>query len=98
MALNPHRKNEYFAVLANGQVHIRASAFCEQDIVQVLSHYPHIEVISSEVTKYSQTVSSTVGVPKKARRSEFLKGIATSVAGGVASAAFTAVFGACTVM
>ncbi|KAK7972552.1 hypothetical protein PG988_006686 [Apiospora saccharicola] len=98
VAMNPYRGNEYFVVLANVEVHIRASAIVERDVVNVLEAYPNMEVISSTLVTRDTTVGTQVGLPKQARRREFLRGIATSVAGGAASALVTAAFGACNVM
>lgn len=96
--MNPYRGNEYFVVLANQEVHIRASAVVERDVVKVLEAYPSLEVISSTVVKRNTTISTSVGLPKQTRRSEFLQGITRSVASAATTAILTAAFGACTVM
>ncbi|KAK8043760.1 hypothetical protein PG994_012598 [Apiospora phragmitis] len=59
--MNPYRGNEYFVVLANAEVHIRASALVETDVVRVLEAYPNMEVISSTPVKRGTTVSTSSG-------------------------------------
>ncbi|CAN8098071.1 unnamed protein product [Discula destructiva] len=64
IALNPYRKNEYFVVLSNGQVHIQASSICVRDVAEVLAQYPNINITSSEEATFST-------VTKPARLSAF---------------------------
>ena len=82
--MTQYRGDEYFVVLANQEVHVRASAVVERDVVEVLEAYLKLEVISSIVVKRDTTISTNVGLPKQARRSEFLQGIAGTVASAVA--------------
>ena len=97
--MNPHRKNEFFVALADGKVHIRASAICEEDIVKVLSDYSELQVISSEVSNFSHKVTVDSGVPQQYRKRQFLQGIANSVVGGGTNALVTpALTAMCTVM
>jgi len=91
--------DEYFVMLADGQVHIKASAILERHIQTVFADKPELQVITSAVARHNTQVSrTTVAIPQHARRNEFLKGIATSVGEGLAGVAISAVFGACTVM
>jgi hypothetical protein len=98
VAMNPYRRDEYFVVLANGQVHIKASAVLERDVETILGDYPNLEVITSTVVRRNTEVSSTSGLPPQARRKEFLKAIGASVGNGIVGAGISAIFGACTVM
>lgn len=86
VAMNPHRQNEYFIALADGRVHIRASAICEADVVHILSAYDQLEVISSDVSSFSHHVTSQPAIPQRARKRAFLQGLAQNVGGGIASA------------
>lgn len=97
--MNPHRKNEFFIALANNTVHIRASAVCEEDVVDILSKYESLTVISSEVVSSSKQVSKQRGIAgmQSSSRKQFLKQIAMNAAGGAASALVSAVIG-CNVM
>ncbi|KAK0619633.1 hypothetical protein B0T14DRAFT_566463 [Immersiella caudata] len=98
VAMNPYRRDEYFVVLANSQVHIKASAVLERHVETVLADYPSLEVITSTVVKRNTEVSSTSGLPPQARRKEFLRAIGASVGNGIVGAGISAIFGACTVM
>ncbi|KAF3393899.1 hypothetical protein F1880_005227 [Penicillium rolfsii] len=82
VALNPYRANEFFVALADGIVHIRASALVEKHVLDVLDQYPNLTVVTSDVIKYSRTLSGDQGLPTKSRTKDFLKFIATNVAGG----------------
>ncbi|KAJ5678995.1 hypothetical protein N7462_007239 [Penicillium macrosclerotiorum] len=94
-ALNPYRANEFFVALADGIVHIRASALVESHVLGILEQYPNLTVVTSDIVKHSQ--HSSQGFPPKSRRKEFVKFIAKNVAGGVISSAVAATF-SCTVM
>lgn len=96
--MNPYRGNEYFVMLANGQVHINASAVLERHVATVLSDKSELQVIASTVVRRNREVKSNPMIPQQSRRGEFLKGIAASVGEGLVSVAISAVFGACTVM
>ncbi|KAJ9609645.1 hypothetical protein H2200_005973 [Cladophialophora chaetospira] len=99
VAMKPHRENEYFIALADGRVHIRASAICEADVVHILSTYDQLEVISSEVSNFSHRVVSQPSIPQRARKREFLNGLVQNVGGGIVSAIVTTVLTAsCCVM
>jgi hypothetical protein len=99
VAMNPHRRNEFFVALANNTVHIRASAVCVEDVVDVLSRYDELTVISSEVVPSSRQVSTQRGIAglRNSSRREFLRQIATSAIGGITAAVVSAVVG-CSVM
>lgn len=96
-ALNPYRANEFFVALADGIVHIRASALVEKHVLDVLAQYPGLTVVTSDVIRYNRTVSGDQGLPTKSRTKEFLKFVAKNAAGGVISSAVAATF-SCTVM
>ncbi len=96
--MNPHRENEFFIALTNGKVHIQASAVCEADVVDVLSAYDELEIITSDVSNFTH-VTAAPKIPQKARKRAFLQGIAKAAAGGTANAIVTAILtAACTVM
>ncbi|CAI7572260.1 unnamed protein product [Penicillium pancosmium] len=97
VCLNPYRSNEFFIALADGVVHIRASALAERHVLDILSDYSSIQVITSNVTKSSQSLSSKLGLSSSTRTKEFTKFIAKEVAGGIISTAIAATF-SCTVM
>ncbi|CAI7654582.1 unnamed protein product [Penicillium manginii] len=98
VCLNPYRSNEFFIALADGVVHIRASALAERDVLNILSDYPSIQVITSSVTKSSKSLSAKLGLGSSARTKEFTKFMAKQVASGVVSTAIAATFSGCTVM
>ncbi|KPI40290.1 uncharacterized protein AB675_7587 [Cyphellophora attinorum] len=99
VALNPYRRNEFFVALANNQVHIRASALCEAHVVEVLSDYPQLDVITTELSNFSNNVAPTPQIPQTHRRKEYLQGIAKAAGGGVGTAvATTAMTMMCEVM
>jgi hypothetical protein len=79
-------------------VHIRASALAERDVLNILSDYPSIQVITSSVTKSSKSLSAKLGLGSSARTKEFTKFMAKQVASGVVSTAIAATFSGCTVM
>ncbi|KAJ5911479.1 uncharacterized protein N7473_000782 [Penicillium subrubescens] len=97
VALNPYRANEFFVALADGIVHIRASALVEKHVLDILGQYPNLTVVTSDVIKCSRSVSGDQGLPTKYRTKDFMKFIAKNVAGGVISSAVAATF-SCTVM
>jgi hypothetical protein len=70
----------------------------ERDVAGVLEAYPSLEVITSTIVKNNTTVSTSVGLPQKTKRKEFLQGIAKSVASAAVTTLITAAFGACTVL
>ncbi|OOQ84805.1 hypothetical protein PEBR_28936 [Penicillium brasilianum] len=96
-ALNPYRANEFFVALADGIVHIRASALVEKHVLDVLAQYPNLMVVTSDVIKYTRTISGDQGFLTKSRTKDVVKFIAKNVAGGVISSAVAATF-SCTVM
>lgn len=96
-ALNRYRGNEFFVALADGIVHIRASALVEKHVLDILAQYPSLTVVTSDVIRYNRTVSGDQGLPAKSRTKGFLKSMAKDVAGGVISSAVAATF-SCTVM
>ena len=97
--MNPHRQNEFFVALTNSKVHIRASAICEADVVDVLSAYEELEIVTSDVSNFTHHVTAAPQLPQRARKRAFLKEIAKSVAGSTAGAIVTAVLiASCTVM
>ncbi|CZS77645.1 unnamed protein product [Fusarium graminearum] len=85
VAMNPNRKNEFFLALADNTIHVQASAICEADIVDVLSAYEELEIITSHVSNFSHNLTEKPKLPQSARKGAFLKGIATSVGKGVLS-------------
>lgn len=96
-ALNPYRANEFFVALADGIVHIRASALVEKHVLDVLAQYPRLTVVTSDVIRHNRTVSNDQGLPTTSRTKEFLKFVAKNAAGGVISSAVAATF-SCSVM
>ncbi|EKJ79250.1 hypothetical protein FPSE_00561 [Fusarium pseudograminearum CS3096] len=99
VAMNPNRKNEFFLALADNTIHVQASAICEADIVDVLSAYEELEIITSHVSNFSHNLTEKPKLPQSARKGAFLKGIATSVGKGVlTSIVTTALTASCSVM
>ncbi|QPC67742.1 hypothetical protein HYE67_009973 [Fusarium culmorum] len=99
IAMNPNRKNEFFLALADNTIHVRASAICEADIVDMLSAYEELEIITSHVSNFSHNLTEKPKLPQSARKGAFLKGIATSVGKGVlTSIVTTALTASCSVM
>lgn len=97
VALNPYRANEFFVALADGIVHIWASALVEKHLLNILGQYPNLTVVTSDVIRSSRNVSGDQGLPSKSRTKDFMKFIAKNVAGGVISSAVAATF-SCSVM
>jgi len=98
VALNPYRRNEFFIALADGIVHIRASALAERHVLDVLRDYSNIQVKTSSVTRRKQSLASKLGFSSSQDETkEFTKFIMKEVAGGIISTAIAATF-SCTVM
>lgn len=98
VALNPYRRNEFFIALADGIVHIRASALAERHVLDVLRDYSNIQVRTSSVTRRKQSLASKLGFSSSQDETkEFTKFIMKEVAGGIISTAIAATF-SCTVM
>ncbi|OQE27490.1 hypothetical protein PENSTE_c004G00073 [Penicillium steckii] len=98
VALNPYRRNEFFIALADGIVHIRASALAEKHVLNVLRDYSNIQVKTSSVTHRKQSLASRLGFSSsRDETKEFTQFIMKEVAGGIISTAIAATF-SCTVM
>jgi hypothetical protein len=102
VALNPHRKNEYFLALAEGTVHIRASSIRRDDIEKILQD-SGIKVVSSSSSEVARPAEPPVRdrdierIPAAARSRGFLRELAASAGGGIIAGIVMAVV-SCTVM
>jgi hypothetical protein len=68
-------------------------------VAEVLSDYPQLDVITTELAKFSNNVAPTPQIPQSHRRKEFLQSIAKAAGGGVGTAvATTAMTMMCEVM
>ena len=75
--MHPCRGNEYFVVLANKKVHIRALAVVERDVEKVLKAYPEMRVITSTLVRRDYKVTAERAWPSQKRRKRFLETLQT---------------------
>ncbi len=98
VAMIPHRANKFFIALAQDVVIIRASAICEDDVTRMLSDYPDIKVITSDLVKPDKRVSRLRGIfgMSNNNKSDVLQQLAASAGGRIIASAVSIAF-SCTV-